>query len=361
MDYRPVRELSSGGALEFHISGNSSKYIDLKNTRLKIKFTILQGDGNPLPTSTVAKSIDRVKASVALKNRFLQSMWRQVDLSLQQVISPHVSTKYGYRAYMETLLVYGMNAKESQLQSQMYYKDVMSDRMSKDPLDGGNMGLNTRARTTAGSSIVDLKGPVYNDMCLQSRYILNGMQVGLKLWPSSTQFRLMSANPKADYRVEILDAALNVCVVEVAPEVVIAQVDTLQYGPARYFYQRTDMKSYALAKGQFSCLVDNVFQGDVPECLVVGLVSSEAFMGSYSKNPYEFQTYMCNFLGFYVDGKSVPMEPLTPDYKTGNYLSAYMTMFEDNYKTNFGHYITRTEYTRGNFLHVLFILRLPSC
>ena len=293
VDYRPVGELRSGGALEFNISGNSSKYIDLKNTRLKIKFRILQGDGKPLPTTAGAKDADRVKASVAPINLFLQSMWRQVDLSLQQqVISPHVSTKYGYRAYMEMLLGYGMNAKESQLQSQLYYKDVMIGRTRDDPLDGGNMGLNMRARMTAGSSIVDMEGPVYNDMCLQSRYILNGVQVGLKLWPSSNQFRLMSANPKADYTVEILDASLNVCMAELEPEIVIAHAETLQHGPARYFYQRTDMKSYALAKGQFSCSIDDVFQGDVPERLVVGLVPSEAFMGSYSKNPYEFKTYV---------------------------------------------------------------------
>ena len=150
VDYRPVGELRSGGVLEFNISGNSSKYIDLKNTRLKIKFRILQGNGTPLPTSTGGKNSDRVKASAAPINLFLQSMWRQ--------ISPHVSTKYGYRAYMEMLLGYGMNAKESQLQSQMYYKDVMIGRTRNDPLDGGNMGLNTRARMTAGSSIVDMEG-----------------------------------------------------------------------------------------------------------------------------------------------------------------------------------------------------------
>ena len=150
-------------------------------------------------------------------NLFLQSLWRQVDVFLQQqAISPNVSTKYPYKAYIDTLLNYGMNAKETQLQSQLYYKDnELANGTDNDPLDGRNMGLYTRTEMTNQSAIVDLEGPVYNDICMQSRYILNGVQVGFKFWPSSNQFKLMSLSKSDDFKVEIKEADLKVCMIGV--------------------------------------------------------------------------------------------------------------------------------------------------
>ena len=356
---QPIGQLSSDGALEFNISGNSHKYVDLANTRLQIKFRIVQGDRQLLPAVKGTDDPDRPKANVGPVNLFLQSLWRQVDVFLeQQAISPNVSTKYPYKAYIEALLNYSMNAKESQLQSQLYYKDnELPNSTDNDPLDSGNMGLYTRTRMTNQSAIVDLEGPVYNDICMQSRYILNGVQVGFKFWPSSNQFKLMSLSKSDDFKVEIKEAVLKVCMIEVSPEIVIAHAETLQYGAAKYLYQRTDMKSFAIAKGQYSCCVEDIYQGEVPNRVVVGFVTSEAFMGSYEKNPFNFQTFDLSFAGFYIDGRSMPAEPLTPNYKAGNYLSAYMTTFEENYQKNFGHYITRADYIRGNVFTSLIYVR----
>ena len=50
IDYRPTGQLTSDGALEFNVPGNSTKYIDLKNTRLKIKCKILQANVSNLPS-----------------------------------------------------------------------------------------------------------------------------------------------------------------------------------------------------------------------------------------------------------------------------------------------------------------------
>lgn len=63
--------------------------------------------------------------------------------------------------------------------------------------------------------------------------------------------------------------------------------------------------------------IDDVFQGDIPESLVVGLVSSRAYSGDYTLNPYNFQHFNCNFAAFYVDGKSVPTNPIEPNYSKG--------------------------------------------
>ena len=54
------------------------------------------------------------------------------------------------------------------------------------------------------------------------------------------------------------------------------------------------------------------------------LVSSDAFVGSYKRSPFNFQQYNCNFAAFYVDGKSVPSKPFQPNYDENTYLDAYL-------------------------------------
>ena len=361
VQHRPVGQLNSDGALEFNVSGNSTKYIDLKNTRLKIKFRIVLANGKTVPSMSPDgnKPVPDI-AKVGPANLFLQSMWRQVDVSVQQqLISPNISTNYPYKAYLETVLDYGWAAKDSQLQSQLYCKDT-GKADSADPVDGSNMGLMFRSNLTDGSKTIDVEGPVHTDICQQDRYMLNGVQVNFKFWPSSNPFKLMSPNTAATYKVDIQEAVLKVCMVELAPDVVLAHTETLKHGPAKYFYDRTDMRAHAVAQGQYSCCLEDIYQGEVPNQVVIGLVDSDAYMGNYTKNPFRFKTYDCNFIGFYVDGKSMPAEPLTPNYKDGNYLSAYMTLFRDKYLKNFGNDITRTEYGHGYCLYVFDICQ-NSC
>ena len=352
-EYRPVGQLNSEGALEFNVSGNSTKYVDLQNTKLKVKFRILQENGSVLPAAVAGDKPTPDAAKVGPTNLFLQTMWRQVDVTVQQqVVSANIATKYPYKAYIETLLNYGEDAKRTQLQSQLYFKD-QGDVSNNDPMSGTNTGLIQRAIFTEKSKEVDLEGPVYMDICQQQRYVLNGVQVGFKFWPSPVSFKLMSSNPNAAYKLDIKEAVLKVCMVEMSPEVIVSHANMLKERPAKYFFDRTDVKSYAIAKGQYGCTLEDIYQGDVPKRLVVGFVSSEAFMGSYSKNPLDFKNYNCNFIGFYVDGKSTPAEPLAPNFKNANYLSAYMTTFGgDGYRQNFGHDISRDDYPKGYCLFV---------
>ena len=47
VEYRPTGQPE--GAIEFHVPGTSNMYIDLKNTKLKVKAKIVQADGTNLP------------------------------------------------------------------------------------------------------------------------------------------------------------------------------------------------------------------------------------------------------------------------------------------------------------------------
>lgn len=63
---------------------------------------------------------------------------------------------------------------------------------------------------------------------------------------------------------------------------------------------------------------------EIPERLVVELVSSKAYSRSYSLNPFNFEHFHCNVGAFYIDVKSVPSAPLEPNFSTGNYVTAFL-------------------------------------
>ena len=101
--------------------------------------------------------------------------------------------------------------------------------------------------------------------------------------------------------------------------------------------------------GQFGHSVDDLFQGLVPNKLIVGLVSSAAYTGDYGKNPFYFQPYNCSSLGLYIDGQSYPSQPLQPNYEADQFMDCYRTLTHFRKDIN----VSRADYKKGYCLYVL--------
>ena len=135
IEYKLVSQLGEGGGVvEFIVKPQmTNAYIDLKNSRLHLKFKI---------THNANKGI---KVAVAPINNFLHSVFSQVELTLnQQVISPEISTSYAYKSYLDTLLNEGhVMTNSHQKTAQMFYLDS-SDKMDNtnvDPKHPFNAGM----------------------------------------------------------------------------------------------------------------------------------------------------------------------------------------------------------------------------
>ena len=167
---------------------------------------------------------------------------------------------------------------------------------------------------------MDMEGQIYMDICQQERYVLNGVQINFKFWPSRDSFCLMSGDNKR-YRVEV-------CYVKLNPAVLLAHNETLQKQEALYPYKKSDVKCFGVPQGQYSVSIDDIFQGEIPDRLVVSL--AEAFSGSLGCNPFCFAHYDCNFIALYVDGRAVPSVPYEPNYESKQFVSSYRSLGLDN-------------------------------
>ena len=203
IEYHPLSNITDSGPIEFNVSGTGEKYLDLARTQLFVKSKITKANGNALDPDT----------EVGPVNLFLQSLFSQVDVSLnERLISPSTNT-YPYRAMIETLLNYGEDAKTSQLSMAMSYKDPPEKMDVVNPVaddEDANMGLKTRYAFTKQSQTVDMLGPIHNDIFFQDRLILNGVNLRIKLNRAKNSFCLLSSAAGADFKVVITQAILYV-------------------------------------------------------------------------------------------------------------------------------------------------------
>jgi hypothetical protein len=117
---------------------------------------------------------------------------------------------------------------------------------------------------------------------------------------------------------------------------------------------KSDVRTFNIQPGSFAWGMDDIFQGQIPSRVIVGITSAQAYSGNFRKNPFNFGHHNCNFIGLFADGQSVPGDPIQCDYKNDQYVSAYLSMFTGTFKhqMNEGNYISRDEFKSGYCLYV---------
>ena len=103
VEHQPLMYLDSGGPTEFMLPGTGDAYLNLANTYLLIRAKVVRGDGTDLAADT----------QVAPVNNWLHSLFSQADVYINDTLVTPSSNTYPYRAYVETLLSYGAEAKKT--------------------------------------------------------------------------------------------------------------------------------------------------------------------------------------------------------------------------------------------------------
>ena len=230
----------------------------------------------------------------------------------------------------DALLLNDNESKDSFMSSQLFYDDVSGALKTNSPISGVplNNGLIWRYNLTSPGTPVEMEGPLYVDVCQQDRLILNGVPLNIKCWPSKPNFCLIGSEADGGYRVVITSACIKLCCVKVHPGVILGHNEALTKSPALYPYSKSIIKTFSVAANQYNFSTDDLFQGEIPQNVMVAMVPGKAYSADMSTNPYFFHHYNCNSIGFYVDGQSVPERVLEPNFETKEYLSAYLRLSE---------------------------------
>lgn len=310
-EIHPLAALAHGAPLEFAISGSSEEYIDLSNTYLHVIAKVTKANGDDIDPGT----------DVAPTNLFLHSLFSQVDVTLNDIVITPSENTYPYKAYIETALSRGVEAKKGYLTAALYYRDT--PRHMDDTQGDNNDGLRKRRSLAAQSHELDMMGRIHSDIFTQERYLLNGVDVKIKLSPSKDAFNLMAHDVNAGYKAIITQASLLVRKAKLNPAVALAHEKTLEKTNAKYPLKRGVLKTFAVARGMVSHIQDNMFLSQIPNRVVVGVVDSSAFNGVYNKNPFYFKHSDLTQLSLSVDGRSVTGKPLSLDFAKNKFMRAF--------------------------------------
>lgn len=306
----------SDGPILFDVHGDGSDYVDLLNSYLFLEVKVVQQDGTDLEDDAVVSSA----------NGLFHSLFNQVEVKLNDTLVSESNNTYHYRAYIENLLSYGVESKDNQLSAALWYKDTAG---VMENLLASNKGFVKRKELLGKSKLVQMMGRLHSDIFFQNRYLLNGVDLNIRLIRNSNAFCLMGARDST-FKISIVNASYFIRKVKVNSSIQLKHIEMLdkQLTPAVYPIRRVEVKSFGVAVGSLSAIEDGLFSGQLPKRIVIGFVESAAYEGRYDKNPYNFQHFGLKFITLYCDAKQIPSKPYQPDFDNNNTLRSYLSLYE---------------------------------
>ena len=142
--YHPVSAMTSTGPIEFTVNVENSNYIDLANSFLYEHASVTASEG-----ANLAKNVE-----IAPKCNFLHTLWSQVDVYLNGSLVTQSNNYYLYRASFAV----------------------------------ANKGCTQGNALAAESKEIDNMVKLHIDLTFKNRYLLNGVEVRLRLIRSKDLF-----------------------------------------------------------------------------------------------------------------------------------------------------------------------------
>ncbi|KAK3933138.1 N-acetylmuramic acid 6-phosphate etherase [Frankliniella fusca] len=119
-----------------------------------------------------------------------------------------------------------------------------------------NEGLKTRHELTKNSKMFEVMGPIHSDFFNQDRFLLNNVELRIKLTRQRDPFVLMSTFQNE--KLLILDATLLVRKVRISPSVLLGHAAALEKAPANYPLTRVDLKTITIPAGLQDKTISNL-------------------------------------------------------------------------------------------------------
>lgn len=133
-----------------------------------------------------------------------------------------------------------------------------------------NKGFYKRYNLGVTKKHIEMYGHLHCDIFNQDKYLLNGVDVSVKLQHAKKSFHLM-AEANADPSVHIAEAVLYVRKVKINPSILVAHARALAVACAKYPITRVDVKTITVASGVQSKTIDNIYLGQLPKRCIIGM------------------------------------------------------------------------------------------
>ena len=282
---------------------------------------------------------------VSLTNLFGASLFKHVEIQINETqVSDSTSSNYGYKAIIETLLSYGNDAKDTHLQSALFYKDTAGKMAG---YDVNNTGLKARKDVITNGSF-EFETAIYNDFLQTYKLLPSAVRLRIKFVRQNDSFVLIA--DQDNYKINIKNLRLFVKKIRIKEEIIQFHRNKFANDKFAVFpVARSQIKTFVLRTGVNSEVIPNVIKGHLPRNVIIALVDSAAFNGAVAKNPYNFQHFKVQNISIGVNGLAYPRSAYNLDFEKRKAIRAYKAMFDSNgmYNSNTGNDISYDDFLKG--------------
>lgn len=319
----------SAGPYFFTIPAEPQRYLDLSSFRISGKVKIQQQhatDGSWGPLASTKLSIC---------NLLPASLFRSAEMNMNGKVVTFISTPMiGMKTYMEKICSFSSEAAKTHLYCDRFEMDTPKKWTMATAADDVNAGINKRKQWIAGSKWMDFNMQPHIDLCHVGKLLPDKVDLTLTMIRNEDSYSLISvpAETALKFRIVIEDLALSMRKNEISPVILNDNNARFARGQlAKYPLTRNILRTKSLSSGDSYARLDNVFAGVLPNLLLMGIVTTDSYVGKRESNPYEFKN--CNMKEVYVlfNGRSIPANPLKVDFaEDGEQIANAYRHFHDN-------------------------------
>jgi hypothetical protein len=298
--YYPVTSLTDSGPYEFQITKDPEHFIHLPMTRLEGELEIKTSAGAAVPEAD----------KITVVNLFTQSIFKQVECELNGTEVCDLSTPtYAYKSFIETHLTYGQSAKDTHLYCSMYHKDTPGKETD---LGDDNAGGAARTKRIKNKKI-NFSQIIHSDFFQCHKYLVPNTDIKLKFIRNDDSFSIIGEAGKS-YKIKVNKLRLLVRKIKIDPGYQQTLESQLATTPALYNLTQSKIKTFNIPTSTTSLDIPNIIQGNIPRSVHIGFVTSDAFNGVITENPFTFGNHSINNFNIKINGIPVCPTAFQPDF-----------------------------------------------
>jgi len=314
--YSPITSISENGNIRFSLPARTGPAVYfIKDIFMEVRVNLQNEDGT--------KIVDGKDVSVV--NLTPHSMFKRMSISLDNVSVQNTDNDYyHYKAYIKTIIGNSSAVKTTQLGmgADNFAPDVPGQFDSMNSEKNYAYGRRREAfakqeKSSATPPVISYKyygddvtyiAIVQHDMVSCDVPVIPGIEVKFEMSLNQHSFLVKTSESGAKYKLKLKELYLHVPIGILSSALFNSLEASLRTTPVLMHFTRTTVSVVEIPTDSTTFSVDTVFsRTQVPSKIIIVFIDTEAFLGSYSKNGYNFRR---SWTG--ESSISTPPQPPTP-------------------------------------------------
>ena len=311
IDFYPISSLDSSDTVSFVIPAIQKHMLDRVEILTEIRIL------------TTADADPAAENSVSVAPHVAAALWRNVDVNIGGVsLVQSFDNSYAMFQFWETVIHNTEGCHDMLWQKEGLRLDSVTTKRDSEslvfyPAENvalANAGGKKRALRFAQGATVSLISDLNVSLFKQEKLLPPNLEIRLNLTKNYSEFILLSAAASTDKVV--FDKVTLRCTFQKPVDMVVNLIEErLARDNAIYHADKSVLSTHAISEGATEFTIDNVFNGILPYCFLIGVQDRRAFGRDRTKNP--FSLYPIFKVQLFINGQDhfpSPIERTQDEY-----------------------------------------------